>query len=105
MSDVFILKETVSIDGGRTFIDTEDHLLFGYYFFAYENRNVYTREVYTIIDILSEIGGLSTSVIAGIGLIGNLINTNYFQMHFVDLLYFDVRTHKSSKKYGSQTTT
>jgi hypothetical protein len=34
--------------------------------------------VYTIIDILSEVGGLSTSVIAGIGLIGNLLNSNFF---------------------------
>ena len=52
--------------------------MFGYYFFSFENRNEYDRQVYTIVDILSEIGGLSTSVIAGIGLIGNLINQNFF---------------------------
>jgi hypothetical protein len=40
-SDVYIDKETVTTDGGMTFIDTEDHLLFGYYFFADENRNEY----------------------------------------------------------------
>ena len=88
---LFSLVETVTEDNGQTFIETEDELMLGYYFYAYENRNEFTRQVYTVIDILSEIGGLSTSVIAGIGLLGNIINQNYFQMHFVNLLYFDVR--------------
>ena len=89
-SNIFIVKDNVTEDYGETFFETEDHLIYGFNFYAYENRNEYSRTVYSIVDVLSEIGGLSTSVIAVVGLIGNLINTNYFQMHFVDLLYFDV---------------
>ena len=96
-SDVYLEKKTVSTDGGLTTIETEDWLMLGIYFFAYENRNEYTRDVYNIVDILSEVGGLSTSIIFGMGLIGGLINSLFYQMHFVNLLYFDVETHNSGE--------
>jgi hypothetical protein len=64
----------VSTDGGETFFKSEDYLMLGIYFFGYENRNEYTRDVYDIMDILSELGGLSTSIIFGMGLIGGFIN-------------------------------
>jgi hypothetical protein len=82
--------------------------MLGIYFFAYENRNEYTRDVYNIVDILSELGGLSTSILFAFGLIGGLINSLFYQMHFVNLLYFDVQTHgeivcnSSTKKESTQ---
>lgn len=69
--------------------------MLGLYFFAYENRNEYTRDVYNIVDVLSELGGLSTSLIFGIGLIAGFMNSLFYQMHFVKLLYYDVEKHQA----------
>ena len=93
--------ESVSVDGGKSFFITEERKLFGHYFYADKNRNEFSRSVYTISDILSELGGLATSIMAAFGLIGKLINQSFMQIHFVNLLYFDVETHESKEKHRS----
>ena len=42
----------------------------------------------SFIDIISKVGGLSTSLLAGMGLIGGLYNSYVYAIHFVHLLYF-----------------
>ena len=90
--DSFYYKRMISTDQGETFVETEDYMLFGIYFFAFENRNEYTRDVYNIVDALSDLGGLSTSILAVFGLIGGFINQLFYQLHFVNNLYFIVET-------------
>lgn len=90
----------ISSDFGETFVETEEYLLLGIYFFAFENRNEYTRDVYSIVDALSELGGLSTSILAVFGLMGGFINQLFYQMHFVNNLYFNVGTFKDEEDLG-----
>ena len=80
--------ETVSTDSGKTFIDTTDDLIMGLYFFVYDQREEHTRKVYNIVDILSEVGGFSTSILAIVGVFAMLVNQYFYTIYFLNLLYF-----------------
>ena len=58
------------------------------YFFMHDFRIEHSRKVYNIIDILSEIGGLGTSLVSFVGVFGTMYNSYMFAIHIVYLLYF-----------------
>ena len=78
----------VSTDKGLTQLDTYDKEIMSLYFFMHDNRVEHARKVYNIIDILSEIGGLGTSLVSFVGIFGTMYNTLKFANHIVYLLYF-----------------
>ena len=55
----------------------------------------HTRTVYTLVQALSETGGIATSLIAGLGVFAQIVNYYVYVMHFVHLLYF-VRKDKDT---------
>lgn len=60
----------------------------GLNFFMYDQRMEHSRSIYNIIDILSEVGGLSTSLLAIIGLLVTWYNNYFYSVYFLSLLYF-----------------
>ena len=82
---------SVSLDFGETYEEVNRLRIQANYFFLSEERNQYTRDVYNAIDILSELGGLATSILSGLLLFVGVFNSLISQMHFVNLLYFDVK--------------
>ena len=60
----------------------------GLYFFVDDQRQEHTRKVYNIVDILSEVGGLSTSILAIVGAFAILVNEYFYSIYFLNLLYF-----------------
>ena len=44
--------------------------------------------MYNIVDILSEVGGLSTSILAIVGAVAVSINQYFYTIYFLKLLYF-----------------
>lgn len=91
--------ETVSVDGGLTEFKTEDSLIMGIYFFVDDYRVEHSRQVYTAIKILGDVGGISTSLIGVIGTFAYIYNHYVYVMHFIHLLYF-VRDEKETEKNG-----
>ena len=87
-SSVYRKVETVSTDSGKTFIDTTDDLIMGLYFFVDNQRHEHTRKVYNMVDILSEVGGLSTSILAIMGAFAVMVNEYFYAIYFVNLLFF-----------------
>ena len=71
----------------------------GIYFFNDDYRVEHSRQVYTLVNILTEAGGIATSLIAAIGLIASIYNYYVYVMHFIHLLYF-VRDEKETEKNG-----
>jgi|TARA_B110000285_G_C15107873_1_gene609142 hypothetical protein len=78
----------VSTDGGLTTFETRDKEIMSLYFFMHDFRYEHRRQVYNIIDILSEIGGLGTSLVSFVGVFGTAVNSYMFAIHIVYLLYF-----------------
>lgn len=64
-SKASVEEETVIVDGSK--IETVDSIILGLYFFADDYRMEHTRTVYTLVQALSETGGIATSLIAGLG--------------------------------------
>lgn len=60
----------------------------GLYFFVYDQRLEHSRNVYNIVDILSEVGGLSTSILAIVGAVVVLVNQYFYTIYFLNLLFF-----------------
>ena len=98
-SKAYHKDETVSINGGLTEIETEDNIIMGIYFFNDDYRVEHSRQVYTLVNILTEAGGIATSLIAAIGLFASIYNYYVYVMHFIHLLYF-VRDEKETEKSG-----
>ena len=78
----------MSLDKGKTTIQTNDKEIMSLYFFMHEFRYEHSRKVYNIIDILSEIGGLGTSLVSFVGVFGTMYNSYRFASHIIYLLYF-----------------
>lgn len=80
--------DTVSNDGGETFFDVEDGVIFGMYFFINDSRIEHTRIVYNILQVLSEIGGIFSSLLLGFGTVGRMFNYYVYVLRLLQLLYF-----------------
>jgi len=65
--------ENITTDG-KTFKLTKSEVLHGTYFFLSEQRIIHSREVYNIIDLLSEFGGFYALLSKLLFLIGFFIN-------------------------------
>ena len=66
----WIRPEKISEDGGLTFNQIADEVIFGTYFFLDDVKIVHEMNRYTIIDLLSDFGGLLSSAI---GIIGGIL--------------------------------
>ena len=62
--------------------------MLGLYFFVDDYRIEHTRSVYTAEHILTEAGGIATSLIAGLGIFAAVYNYYIYVMHIIYLLYF-----------------
>ena len=75
-------------DGGKTwFIDNESKI-FGTYFFLSNDLVEHHRNVYNIINLLAEFGGVWGLVFALYKLIGSTINRKLITAKFINELYF-----------------
>lgn len=92
-NSAWIKTQNISIDGGETFIETTDQIVLGYYFYLNDFTFKHQRKVYGLLDVLSGIGGLATTLLAFAGVIGSVYNSYIYAIHFVHLLYF-VRDYK-----------
>lgn len=77
----------VSVDGGKTQFQSKESVMLGMYFFAADNRIQHTRNVYTISRVLSETGGMASSLFTIFGIVASIFNYYVYVMHFVHLLY------------------
>ena len=59
---------------GKTYGLQEFRLMYGSYYFLSEERVVHQRIAYNILDLLSEVGGLVSSVFRTLKIIGTFIN-------------------------------
>ena len=73
--------------------------MLGLYFFVDDYRIEHTRSVYNVEQILSEIGGIATSLIAGFGIIATVYNYYIYVKHIIYLLYF-INDEKETEKSG-----
>lgn len=73
--------------------------MLGLYFFVDDYRIEHTRSVYTAEQILTEAGGIATSLIAGLGIFAAVYNYYIYVMHIIYLLYF-VTDEKETDKSG-----
>ena len=100
-SKLYLKDEMVSLDGGLTEINTLNNLMLGMYFFVADSREEHSRQVYTFTSVLSETGGISSSLIAIIGGVVTVINYYIYVMHVIHLLYF-VREEKQESGFFSK---
>ena len=75
ISDTVPWKSNQSIDGGQTYKEIEDIILFGAYYFLGNSKAEHTRTVFNIADFMAEIGGFYTIVSGALMIIGNYMNT------------------------------
>jgi len=73
-----VLELWASYDGEESYQHYNDNLLFGTYFFISDDRAEETRVVYSMVKMVSELGGLLSSLILLFGSIGNIVNTELF---------------------------
>ena len=73
--------------------------MLGMYFFAADYRIEHSRQVYTFTRVLSETGGMASSLFSIFGIMASIFNYYVYVMHFVHLLYF-VRDEQATEKSG-----
>ena len=78
ISTSYTSEQYVSTDGGKTYDNEEEVMLFGTYFFLSNTRTIHMRSLYNIVRFLSEIGGIQASVMVIFGAIGTYINRKIF---------------------------
>lgn len=60
---------------GKTYNDESNEILFGSFFFLSNIRSEHERKVYNIMDLITELGGIGSALIAGFSAMGAFINT------------------------------
>ena len=73
--------------------------MLGMFFFVADYRIEHSRYVYTFSQVLSETGGIASSLIGILGVVTSIFNYYIYVMHVVHLLYF-VRDEKSTDRSG-----
>ena len=74
----------------------DHHVMFGAYFFYSLDKVEHSREVYTYVNILSEIGGLSEILVLLFGATAIVFNEKLMTAKYIRILYF--KKFKSSKE-------
>ena len=82
------MKYNVSHDMGETYHSETPIVLFGSYFFVSEERREFKREVFTIVDLLSKVGGLVSLLNIAFIVIGTVINMNAIVWAMVEKIYY-----------------
>ena len=78
-----------STDSGKTWKDEQVYQLFGCFFFLSEDQIIHNKNMYTIVDLLSDFGGLySTFVLTVFYFIGSQVNQHYIMGKFIRSLYY-----------------
>ena len=83
-----LMKYNISHDLGETFELADERVLFGSYFFVSEERRELQREVFTIIDLFSKVGGLLSLSNMIFSFIGTLINKQAIVGAIVEQVYY-----------------
>ena len=78
----------MTTDGGKTWEMKTDKIIFGTYFFLSNDYVHHHRNVYNIINLLAEFGGVWGLVFGIYSVIGKTINRNMIIAKFVKELYF-----------------
>ena len=63
-------------------------VLFGTYFFYSQEKIEHFREVYTYVNILTELGGLYECLILIFGAFGYVINSQLLRANYIQILYY-----------------
>ena len=75
------------MDGGLTYDKVERHILDANYFFFGNSYIHHDRTVFTILNILSDFGGISKSVFGIIGFLCSKITYNFIVAKFIKRIY------------------
>lgn len=76
----FNRTRNVSYDSGDTFALEDAHQLFGAYFFLSEDIMINSKNIYSVVDLLSDFGGLyQMFVISLFYIVGSAVN-NFYNM-------------------------
>jgi hypothetical protein len=86
-SSPILEKSLTSTGDGEKFI-SEDEVILGMFFFNNNKKCIHERSVYNMLQLLSQTGGIATSLMAVLGFLVSIVNYYTFVMHFMYLLYF-----------------
>ena len=93
-----------SRDGGKTFKEETNHVLYGTYFFLGQNVDEYSYEAVNFISMVSDLGGFIEIMYITLSLIPIIYNYKVAQKKFIDKLYFiDGAKEKNSELQRSST--
>jgi hypothetical protein len=82
------MKYNISHDLGETFEIADERVLFGSYFFVSEERRELQREVFTLIDLLSKVGGIVSLSNMIFTFLGTMINKQAIVGAIVEQVYY-----------------
>lgn len=75
ISTSYIEHHNTSTDGGLTYFWDDNQLIYGTFFFLSEQKVDHKRNLYNFVDLLSELGGIFTTIYGVLNLMGNYMNT------------------------------
>jgi len=78
----------VSTDNGETTFKTKDQVILGMFFFMNDFKFEHSRSVYNIQTLLSNTGGVATSILFIFGILGAFYNSYVYMAFYINLLYF-----------------
>jgi hypothetical protein len=87
-------------DGGQTFREETNQILYGTYFFLGQNVDEYTYEAVNFISLVSELGGFIEIMYITLMLIPWVYNTKLAQKKFIDKLYFIDRAKENNQNFN-----
>lgn len=82
------MKYNVSRDGGETYKSATHHVLFGTFFFVSEDRRVLVRSVFTVTDLLSQVGGLVSLLNIFLIVVGTIVNMYAILAAIAEQVYY-----------------
>ena len=77
----------MTLDGGMTFINLKEEIIFGTYFFLDDQMEIHTSKLNTLVDILSNIGGFYSLLIGIFAAIMQKINDTWLVDKAIRVLY------------------
>ena len=87
MSNSYVISHNTSMDG-VTFDNQEDRIFYGTYFFLSNSRSEHSRRLYTVLDLLAQIGGMYSIFFTIAYLCGHYVNTQMFMHKMMSEMQF-----------------
>lgn len=88
MADAWKKTENMTEDGGKTFFNAEDEIIFGAYFFLSDIQSIHKLSRYDFLAILSHMGGLVNTITLVIGFLMIYYNSVSIASRVVQNLYY-----------------